>query len=309
MGEVAKLYLTGQGVEKKSNEAIKWFQKAIDNGDISAAVVLGKIYAGDNFRFSAPVAGGTIKFQNIDGLKNIDKAILYLSQAAEKNNIEAIKKLAEIYEAQNNFEKMFEYYQKGASLGNIKFMREVGNCYLRGRGIPQDDLKALEWYIKIIEIYYNGILKTTNEFVLRMVAKIYNKHFKFCDEKFFNYYFTTKKIGYSNAIFGIAAELYKTDQYRALKWYEIASDLGDYDAAVAVAYIIKNDFSNVSRHNVSRNYYLAVDWYAAAIHFGNINAAKNLAIMYRDFPYLMSLEENSYWLKEFVKMEAENQNF
>ena len=61
MSEVAKLYLAGQGVEKKSNETIKWFQKAIDNGDISASVILGKIYAGDDFRFSAPVASGRKK--------------------------------------------------------------------------------------------------------------------------------------------------------------------------------------------------------------------------------------------------------
>ena len=94
---------------------------------------------------------------------------------------------------------MFECYQKAAFLGNIKFMREVANCYLRGRGIPQDDLKALEWYIKII--------------------------------------------GHFNAIFGIAAELYKTDKYRALKWYKVCEGEDDlFFLLEYLNYLDKNKF-------------------------------------------------------------------
>ena len=156
MRTVAGLYMRGFGVEKNFDAAIKWYEKAFDEGDSLAAVALGEIYQE----------------------KNITQAIFYLSRAAESNNTEAMKKLVGIYEAQNNFEEMFAWCQRGANLGNDDFMREVANCYLNGRGVPQDDLKALDWYIKVVEIC--GSNGDPND--IRMVTKIYNKHFKFSDE-------------------------------------------------------------------------------------------------------------------------------
>ena len=272
MRAVASAYLKGFGVEKNFDAAINWYEKAVDEGDISAAIALGEIYQE----------------------KNIAQAIVYLSRAAESNNIGAIKRLVGIYEAQNNFEKMFEWCQRGASLGNDDFMREVADCYLKGRGVPQDDLKALEWYIKVVEIC--GRHGDTND--IRMVTKIYNKHFKFSDEKFLGYYVTTEKLGYFNAMFGIAAELYKTDKYRALKWYRLADLAGDYDAALAVYHIITEDLS--FEYDIIFNHFAARDWYEKAAEFGNLNAAKNLVMMYAP-----DKKETLYWLKKVLKMEAE----
>ena len=190
--------------------------------------------------------------------KNIDKAIFYLSKASEKNNTNALKKLAEIYKLQNDFEKMFECYQKGASLGNDVCMYEVACCYFFGRGVQQDDLKALEWFIKVVETY--GWDYFCNSDIVRMITKIYSKHFKFTDEKFLNFYVTTEKLGYFNAMFGIAAQLYQTDKIRALKWYKLAADAGDFDAAVAVFYIKKNDLDGGDSDSYRDNYYLALEW-------------------------------------------------
>ena len=76
--------------------------------------------------------------------KDVEKAIEYLSMAANKNHIKAIEWLAKVYERLNEFEKMFECHQKGARLGNKECIRKVADCYLKGRGVWQDDLKALE---------------------------------------------------------------------------------------------------------------------------------------------------------------------
>ncbi len=272
MRKVASAYLNGFGVEKNFDTAIKWYEKAFDAGDILAAVALGEIYQE----------------------KNTAQAIFYLSKAAEKNNISAIKKLVGIYEAQNNFEEMFAWCQRGASLDNDDFMREVANCYLNGRGVPQDDLKALDWYIKVVEIC--GRTGDIND--IRMVTKIYNKHFKFSDEKFLGYYVTTEKLGYFNAMFGIAAELYKTDKYRALKWYRMADLAGDYDAALAVYHIVTEDLS--FGYEIVFNHYAARDWYEKAAEFGNINAAKNLVMM-----YATDKKKSLYWLNKVLEMAAE----
>ena len=39
------MYASGQGVEKDSKEAVKWFQKAADQGNARAQYVLGFMYA------------------------------------------------------------------------------------------------------------------------------------------------------------------------------------------------------------------------------------------------------------------------
>ena len=283
MDEIAGMYLHGVGVEKNLVEAIKWYEKAFSEGDDSAAAELGRIYRE----------------------KNIEKSIFYLSKAAEKNNIEAIKELAEIYESRNEFEKMFECCQRGAKLGNGDLMREVADCYLFGRGVQQDDLKALEWYIKVVELYGWD----NND--MRLVTKIYNKHFKFSDEKFLGYYVTTEKLGHFNAMFGIATELYKTDKYRALKWYKMAANAGDYDAAIAVSYISEELLysSDFWCENLAR------EWYEKAVEFGNVNAAKNLAIMNSAGfgrgvrgGYLPNVKKSLCWLKKVLKVEEKDED-
>ena len=269
MRELARLYLNGVGVERNLDEAIKCFEKANGEGDESSDLALGKIYS------------------DYSEYKNTEKAIFYLSKAMEKNNINALKKLAEIYKLQNDFEKMFECYQQGANLGNDVCMCEVAYCYFFGRGVPQDDLKALDWFIKILENYGCDFC---NSDIVRMITKIYSKHFKFTDKKFLNFYITTEKLGHFNAMFGIAAQLYKTDKIRALKWYKMAADAGDFDAAVAVFYIRKNDLDGDDSDSCRDNYYSALEWYKKAVKFGNINAAKNLLMM----------ESLEHWLSEYL---------
>lgn len=38
---------------------------------------------------------------------------------------------------------------KAAKIGFVESMRAVAKSYLNGRGVPQDDLKALDWYINV----------------------------------------------------------------------------------------------------------------------------------------------------------------
>lgn len=282
MTEVAESYWEAQGVEQNIAESVKWFQKAVEAGDISAAFILGKIYRESD----------------------IEKSVYYLSKAADKNHIGAIERLAKVHEAQKDFDKMFEWYQRGAYLGNSECIRQVADCYIKGRGVQQDDLKALEWYIKAIELYYRGKSDKYNQDV-NLLTKIYNRHFKFSDKRLVNYYYiTTEKHGKLNAAFGIAAELYKTDKYRALKWYKMAEDMGDLDAALAVSRIAKE----LEIPNPANHYYDALEWYEKAAGVGDINAAKNLFLMYRDghsgsgggfFP---NIEKSTYWLEKILEL-------
>ena len=140
-------------------------------------------------------------------------------------------------------------------------------------------------------------------------TKIYNKYYKFIDKKVFKYYLTTEKLGQFNAMFGIAAKLYEKDRRRALKWCKIAADAGDYDAAVAMAYVLSND-KVVPSCVYSKYYYEALYWYEQAAEFGNINAAKKLFMIYRDggrstYP---DRDKSMYWLEKVLEMEGYNKN-
>jgi TPR repeat protein len=79
----------------------------------------------------------------------------------------------------------------------------------------------------------------------------------------------------------------------------MADFAGDYDAAFAVYHIITEDLS--FEYNIIFNHYAARDWYEKAAEFGNINAAKNLVMMYAPDDKKKSL----YWLNKVLEMEAE----
>ena len=225
----------------------------------------------------------------------------FVLKEAELGKTQAMKKIIEFYEENGDHDKLIYWLERSSKLGNLYSLSKLAKIYRKGLGIPQDEMKALEIHIKLAEIY--GL--DSDDF--KFVTKIYNKHFKFTDKKVFKYYLTTEKLGKFNAMFGIAAELYKTDRYRALKWYKLAADSGDYDATVAMAYILTND-EVVPSSVYSGNYYEALKWYEYAAEFGNINAAKNLVMMYRDGynGYLPNREKSAEWLEKVLEMEGGN---
>ena len=45
----------------------------------------------------------------------------------------------------------FQWYQIAAEQGNLEAMVNLGRAYYRGKGVKQDDAKALEWYTKAAE--------------------------------------------------------------------------------------------------------------------------------------------------------------
>ena len=281
MTDVGRMYLKGKDVEQNIDEGMKWLQRAADNGDVEALIVMGNHFAAHDK----------------------DKAIDLLTKAANLGNMKAIKKLAHIYEQLSDYGKVIHWLEKSAALGNIDSLSRLAESYRKGLNVPQDELKALELHIKLAEIH--GFASDD----IKFVTKIYNKYYKFTDEKVFKYYLTTEKLGQFNAMFGIAAKLYKTDRVRALKWYKMAADAGDYDAAVAMTYILRND-EVVPSCVYSNHYHEAFYWYEQAAEFGNINVAKNLFMIYRDggrstYP---DRDKSMYWLEKVLEMEGGNKN-
>ena len=48
----------------------------------------------------------------------------------------------------NHYEVAVEWYRKAAEAGHKDAQYELGMCYLRGEGVPQDDYTAYCWFQK-----------------------------------------------------------------------------------------------------------------------------------------------------------------
>ncbi len=292
MREVGRMYLKGEDVEQNIDEGMKWLQRAAENGNVEALIIMGNHFA----------------------TQDKDKAIDLLTKAANLGNMKAIKKLIYLYE-QPEYDEFYEllWLDNSAALGNLNSLSKLAEFYRNiahiPGNLPQSDMKALEYSIKAAEVH--GFASDD----IKFVTKIYNKYYKFTDKKVFKYYLTTEKLGQFNAMFGIAAKLYKEDhsersyRLRALKWYKMAADAGDYDAAVAMTYILSND-EVVPSSVYSEHYHEALYWYERTAEFGNINAAKNLVMLYRDGyrSHLPNREKSMYWLEKVLEMEGGNKN-
>lgn len=55
-----------------------------------------------------------------------------------------------------NDDKAYEWFQKAAEQGNAMAQCNLGLMYGSGHGVPQDDIKAFEWYQKAAEQGFTG---------------------------------------------------------------------------------------------------------------------------------------------------------
>ncbi len=82
-------------------------------------------------------------------LKDINKAIAYLTQSAEQKNEWADYQLGRLYllgkAVPKNTEKAVAYLTKSAEQGNQFAQYILGKLYLLGKGIPKNKELAIKW--------------------------------------------------------------------------------------------------------------------------------------------------------------------
>lgn len=142
--EAKKIYDMGLQYEKekKSEEAKKFFQQAVElynllaaKGDAYAQYMLGVCY------------------ENGQGVeKDFSTAFGYYELAASQGNAEAQYKLGECYYfgrgVEKNRSEAFMYYKKAADQGNVDAQYTVGICYSYGGnrwGVEKNNSKAVEY--------------------------------------------------------------------------------------------------------------------------------------------------------------------
>lgn len=130
-----------------ANKALQQYKKMANNGDSDAMVYVGNLYD------SGWLEEGESR----------KKAIEWYDKAADLENTEAMDKLGWLYWFDHNIEKSFEYFLKGAKLGDLDCRLGVGQViYNYGKEHPewgdgftlfctalfQDDERINPWYYK-----------------------------------------------------------------------------------------------------------------------------------------------------------------
>ncbi len=160
---------------ERTSEAIAWYQKAADRGNMTAAGNLGGLLAYDRpgraadyaeaFRWLDLAASSAAQAQRELGQlyrlghgvpADITKGMDLIRAAAEHNDVGAELILAQAYDrgsdglTQDRHEAAM-LFQKAALANNPLAQRELGIHLMNGLGVPVDRDKALNWFKRAAE--------------------------------------------------------------------------------------------------------------------------------------------------------------
>lgn len=256
-------------VEEEMINATKWFLKAHDLGNSYASFMLGEIHykrlnesthiaveyyhaASEAGEFYASFRLGVIYYLGESGIsKNYSKAYEYSLMAANNGNLNAMYIMGEMYFYGKgipvNYDKAMEWYlksaKKGASIwigddldfygGNVDYYPyfRVGLCYYFGYGTIQNFVMACKYFkssdspnalffIGRLYFYGQGVdknYKTANKYFKELCSWSSNEN-----DSQPRYYLG---LIYENGGYGIEKNIKES-----IKWYKIASELGNKDA-------------------------------------------------------------------------------
>ena len=134
--KLGAMYAIGRGVAQDESEAVKWFRKAAEQGDASAQLMLGIMYTsgwGVAKDDWKAVGWGRMEWGRSTEIYNIG-AMCKNSKGVAKDDSEAVK-----------------WYRKAAEQGNVIAQNNLGFMYENDKGVAKDDVEAVKWYRKAAE--------------------------------------------------------------------------------------------------------------------------------------------------------------
>jgi TPR repeat protein len=149
-------------------EAFQWYRKAAEQGNPSAQINLGAMYAegrGIDQDFQAALTwylkaaqqGETLAYYNLGVMyvegqgvpRNFQEALTWYRQAAIHGHAQAQFNLGLMYEQIRDALSLKEaaaWYRQAAAQGYAPAQVNLGAMYIDGRGVPQDAQEARQWY-------------------------------------------------------------------------------------------------------------------------------------------------------------------
>ena len=163
-------YSHGEGVAKDLAVAAEWYRRGAEGGDADAmneyarALLDGEGVPADAaaaFKwFSAAREAGSmyaasnlaLMYENGRGVdrKDLAKALALYREGAEGGDPFAMRNLGEQYTfglgVPADYAKALEWYRKAVEAGDVDSLVRIGNAYEKGQGTTRDIAKAIEWY-------------------------------------------------------------------------------------------------------------------------------------------------------------------
>ena len=173
---LVEYYFCPKNPQKNEEKAIYWSERVAKKGDVETQYNLGKYYmtlVPDVAPVSTPKAtpeqtktttttaspaapnrakeNPSVRQRNAatkTPMKRLNehKGVLWLSKAAEQNNVAALTELGAYYESKQDFAQAVNQYQKAAHRDYAEGQYKLGNCYYNGSGLERSNEKAADYY-------------------------------------------------------------------------------------------------------------------------------------------------------------------
>jgi len=131
--QLADCYEHGYGVDQNPELAIYWYTQAAEQGDAAAQFYLGTFYD----------EGELVE-------QNPELAVYWYTQAAERGHGDAQNNLACCYDegrgVEQSYKKAVEWYRRAAEQGFADAQYNLGVSYEHGQGVEQNYEQAVYWY-------------------------------------------------------------------------------------------------------------------------------------------------------------------
>jgi len=296
------LALNGKGSLYKRmsdfDNAEKYYQMAIEKGDINAMVNLGILYknekkdiAGAEKYYQMAIEKGDINAMVNLGIlyknekKDIAGAEKYYQMAIEKGNARAMVNLGYLYmNEKKDIAGAEKYYQMAIEKGDTRAMINLGYLY---ESEKKDIVGA--------EKYYQMAIEKGDTQAMVNLGYLYEEEKKDIAgaEK---YYQMAIEKGNTDAMFNLGYLYHvKKDIASAEKYYQMAIEKGDVEAMVNLGNLYKNEKKDIAG---------AEKYYQMAIEKGDVDAMVNLGNLYKNEKKDIVVAEKYYQ----IAIEKENTN-
>ena len=262
------MYANGKGTSKNMTEAVKWYQKGAEQGDVEAQCLLAMAYEDGR--------------EGVD--KNPSKAVEWYSKAAEKGYDFAQRHLGQCYEegkgVEKNLYEAVKWYEKAAEQGDILGIWALGRLYENGDGIGKDISKAINWYSKGADLGDTASMVALGNFCRKGIGVDKNP------SKAVEWYHKAAEREDTLAQFFLGwcyenGEGVPQDLSEAVKWYERGAKKRDRDYPRDYPKIIFSLGQNYEFGNFTeRDLTMAVIYYHKAAIQGHAEAQYNLGVCY-----------------------------
>ena len=154
------LYEEGDGVGKSVDEALKWYNKAAEQGHEEAQKNFNNLFHRQRFKITTTGTSSSSRRP----YNETEKKVIY----SPDKQFALGEKCYYGRGVEKSYEKAIEWYEKAANQGHAEAQCSLGYMFSKGIGVKQNYIKAAEWYEKAANqghakglfnlgtIYYNG---------------------------------------------------------------------------------------------------------------------------------------------------------